>query len=70
MIEQMPVFIQQNYWFFIPVLIWSIFWKGMALWRSAQLKSKPWFVALLLINTMGLLEILYLFVFSRKKGKS
>ncbi len=51
---------------FAIVLIWSIVWKGLALWRAAREGSKPWFVALLVINTLGILEILYLYVFSKK----
>jgi len=51
----------------LVLIIWSLAWKGLALWRAAREGSKPWFVALLLINTLGLLEIVYLFVFSKKK---
>lgn len=52
---------------FIVLMIWSLVWKGLALWKSAQLGKKWWFVALLLINTLGVLEILYIFVFSKIK---
>ncbi|MDO8664426.1 MAG: DUF5652 family protein [Candidatus Liptonbacteria bacterium] len=55
--------------FFILLVIWSIVWKGLALWRAARDGSKPWFVALLVINTMGILEILYLYVFSKNAKK-
>lgn len=51
---------------FIVLLVWSLIWKGMALWRAARLGSKPWFVVLLIVNTVGILEILYIYVFSRK----
>ncbi len=50
-------------------VVWSIYWKGRALWRAAHQNSKPWFVALLLVNTLGILEILYLYVFSKKKSQ-
>jgi len=49
-----------------PVIIWSLIWKGLALWKAAGLKSKIWFVVLLVVNTAGILEILYLYVFSKK----
>lgn len=52
---------------FGALLVWSLVWKGLALWRAAQNGSKPWFIALLLINTAGILEILYLFVFGKKR---
>jgi len=45
--------------------IWALIWKGFALWKSANKKSLPWFIALLILNTAGILEILYIFVFSK-----
>ncbi len=57
----------QNSWLFVPLLIWTIPWKAVALWKAARNDSKPWFIALLLINTVGLLEIIYIFYFSHKK---
>ena len=53
----------------VIVVIWTIIWKGLALWKAAREGSKPWFVVLLIVNTLGILEILYLYVFS-KKGKA
>lgn len=57
---------------FIPLFallaIWSIAWKGMALWKSARQGEKVWFVVLLIVNTAGILEILYLYVFSKKSA--
>ncbi|MFA5792819.1 MAG: DUF5652 family protein [Candidatus Gracilibacteria bacterium] len=52
---------------FFALITWSFIWKGWALWRSARLNQKGWFVALLLLNTLGILEILYIFVISKKK---
>ncbi len=52
----------------VIILIWSIIWKGLALWKSAREGSKVWFVVLLIVNTIGILEILYLYVFSKKKS--
>ena len=46
---------------------WVIVWKGLALWKAARNGSKPWFVALLILNTVGILEIIYIFFFSKKK---
>ena len=42
------------------LIIWLIFWKGLALWRAAGKKQLVWFVILLIINTMGILEIAYI----------
>ena len=51
--------------------VWTLVWKGLALWKSSKKNSIPWFVILLVVNTIGILEILYIFVFSKMsfKGK-
>ncbi len=49
--------------------IWALIWKGFALWKAARNGSKPWYIALLVVNTVGILEILYIFVFSKKKNQ-
>lgn len=47
-------------------IIWSIVWKGLALWKSAELRQKYWFIAILVINTLGVLEMIYYFFIARK----
>jgi hypothetical protein len=49
----------------LPVVLWSLFWKGMALYRAARNGQKWWFVILLIVNTVGILEIVYLLFFSK-----
>jgi len=52
------------------IVLWTLPWKGVALWRAAHREEKKWFVALLIFNTLSVLEILYIFVFSKpKEGK-
>jgi hypothetical protein len=46
------------------LVLWSLVWKGLALWRAARAEQPVWFVALLVVNTAGLLEIAYLFFFA------
>ncbi len=41
--------------------LWSLFWKGLALWHSGRRGMERWFVVFLLVNTAGILEIIYLF---------
>ncbi len=65
-----PNFFLEHKTLLIPLLIWVFVWKGFALWKSSRRIEKWWFIALLVINTFGILEILYLFVFSKKaKGQ-
>lgn len=47
-------------------ILWTLAWKGLALWRSAGLQQKWWFIAFLIINTLGILEIVYLFFVAKK----
>ncbi len=49
------------------LLTWSLIWKGVALWKSARNNERAWFVAILIINTVGILEIAYLFFFAKQK---
>ena len=51
---------------FMAIVIWSLVWKGLALWKSARKGQNVWFVVLLVANTAGILDILYLYVFSKK----
>jgi len=46
--------------------IWSYGWKIPAIWRTVKNENKKWFVALLILNTFGILEIAYLMYFSNK----
>jgi hypothetical protein len=57
----------ENIWLFIPMIVWTFFWKGCALWFTAKDDKKWWFVVLLILNTVGILEIVYIFVIAKKK---
>lgn len=55
-----------------PILLlimvaWSMFWKGLALWRAARCEQLYWFIAILIINSLGIIEIIYLFKFAKEK---
>ncbi len=64
----MEEFIFTNQWLFAAAFLWALPWKGVALWKAARRSQKIWFIVLLVVNTLGVLEILYIFVFSRKKS--
>lgn len=66
----MEQFILENQWIILVLVIWTVPWKGWALWRAAKREQKKWFIALFLINTAAILELLYLFVFSKKEDKN
>ena len=49
------------------VAIWVLFWKGCSLWIAAKSGQKWWFLILLIVNTLGILEIIYIFFVAKKK---
>ena len=53
--------------FFIVVIIWDSIWKGLALWKSARNNHLNWFVSILVFNTVGILPIIYLKYYQRRK---
>ncbi len=55
-------------WVLVIITAWELAWKGFALWKSARLSQPIWFIVLLIVNTLGILPILYIFIFSNIKG--
>lgn len=51
------------------LMIWAMIWKGVALWRTSQNKQLYWFIAIFVLNTFGIAEILYLAFFQKKQEK-
>lgn len=64
----------ENMWFpmmiwIIPFIIWELVWKGLGLWHSAKKDDKGWFIAILILNTAGILPIIYIYFFKDEKVK-
>jgi len=51
----------------VVVTGWTLLWKGWALWLAARRGEKLWFIPLLILNTLGILEIIYIFVVAKRK---
>lgn len=49
------------------VVLWSVVWKGLALWHAARRGQYWWFFIILVVNTLGILEIIYLFFVAKIK---
>ncbi len=63
------MFLTAYTWLFVLVVVWEMIWKGFALWKSAQKGQTAWFVAILILNTIGILPIIYLLIEnSKEKG--
>ncbi len=53
----------------LPIGIFDLIFRGIALWKSAKNSQKNWFIALLIINSVGILPLIYLKFFQKKKKK-
>jgi len=52
--------------FVIILFVWALFWKGYSVWTSARMGHKRWFIALIIFNTFGILDIIYLQFVAKK----
>lgn len=43
------------------LVIWAVAFKAIALWHAAKRAEKAWFVVMFIINTAGILPLVYLF---------
>ena len=55
---------------YLALFAWVVVWKGFALWKAARNDQRWWFGILLVVNTLGILEILYIYVFADRLGRS
>ena len=60
----------ENIWLFLLLAVWSLIWKGLALWHAGGRRQKAWFIVLLVLNTVGILEIIYLFFIAKAQNQS
>ena len=51
------------------ILAWTAPWKAISLWKAARNNQLGWFIALFFINTLAILEIVYIFYFSKRSGE-
>ncbi len=68
MIRNMDTMLTNGFpiWVIALVLAWSLPWKGVALWKAAQLSDKKWFIFLLVVNTFAVIDIIYIYFVAKK----
>jgi len=49
----------------IALFVWEAVWKLIAMWRAGRNNQLAWFVCIALINTAGILPIIYLLIHTR-----
>ena len=51
---------------FCLLIIWSTVWKLIGLWKSGRHNQLAWFIVIGVLNTAGILPIIYLLFFQKK----
>ncbi len=51
-------------------MLWVLPWKGYALWTASRMNHKGWFVAIMILNTLGILDIIYIFFIAKRTPKN
>jgi methionyl-tRNA synthetase len=67
LVNTWPTPVWTTWWVILLLVLWTLPWKGVALWKSAGNKQLAWFVCIFIFNTLAILEIIYIFGFSKKK---
>lgn len=69
--SSLSALIAANPWI-IALLVWATVWKLIALWKAARRNHLTFFIVLAVVNTVGLLEIIYVFwlYFKERKNKT
>jgi hypothetical protein len=53
----------------LVLVLWELIWKGIALWKCGRHNQLAWFIVILIFNTAGILPIIYLLFFQRKRKR-
>lgn len=67
--EQLQQFQNALIWL-IPLIIWGSTWKIIAMWRAGRNNDLAWFLCIALLNTIGILPIIYLLLQKRNRNKN
>jgi len=68
--DQLPQQFTEIMVWLIPLIIilsvWEIVWKIIAMWKSARNNDLLWFILIAVINTVGILPIIYILIHKKK----
>ena len=53
----------------LMIVAWETIWKGIAMWKCGRQNQLAWFVCILIFNTVGILPIVYLLFFQKKRKR-
>ncbi len=59
-----------NPYLLLAIVFWTIPWKAWALWLSARRGDIWWFLAILILSTFAILDIVYIFMVAKQSDKT
>jgi hypothetical protein len=69
--EELQQSIAAHAWL-LPVLIililWDIVWKLTAMWKAARNNQLAWYILIIMLNTVGILPIIYLLINKKRNS--
>jgi len=66
-ISAIPGLSPQFLFLIIILMLWEAIWKAIALWKAGRNNQIAWFVCIFIFNTIGILPIIYIFFFRKKR---
>jgi hypothetical protein len=59
-----------DFWYpyIILIIVWDIAWRLVTMWKAGKNNDLAWFLCIAILNTFGILPIIY-FLLRRKKAK-
>jgi hypothetical protein len=50
----------------VIIMVWDLFWRSLGLWYAIKNSQRNWFVAIFILNTVGILPLVYLKFYQKK----
>lgn len=50
----------------LAIFLWTLPWKAWALWLAARRGDLWWFLVLIVVSTLGILEMIYIFFVAKQ----
>ncbi len=65
----MEALLNMNPYTILAIALWTLPWKAWALWLSARRGDIWWFLAMIILSTLGVIEIIYIFLIAKQSDK-
>jgi len=65
---EVPLWVVRFWPLILLAAVWDAVWKVISLWKAGRNGHLAWFICLCIFNTLGILPIIYIFAFSKKKA--